>query len=488
MASLPPLSLLLALPFAGAVACLALARRDGARGVALVAALATLAASLAAVALFDPAYGGFQLVDKRLWIPGLDVHYHVGVDGLSLFFLPATALLFAAAIIAGTRAPRPAPGLYYGLLLLLEGATLGVFCALDTLLFFVFWELTLLPLYFLIGLWGLGEAGRAAAQRYVLIMLAGGVPLLFALLLLAARSGLGFDLPALLAADAAALPYGVQLAVFLLFLAGFGVKVPFVPLHTWLPSLALGAPATVTALLVGLKLGAYGLLRLALPLSPLVARELHWLLAGLGTLAILYGAVAALAQSNLRGVLAYGGVSHVGLAVLGLASFSVAGVQGAVLLLLALSLVTGGGFLLLGSLQRRLGSCDLAALSGLRRRLPRLAGCFLLFGLAGIGLPGTVGFPAEFLIVVAALPVHAGAALAALFGMVVGAAAFLAPYRAAFFGPPPAGPAGGAADLTRREFAVAMLFAALIVGFGVWPGRLLEVIEPAAVAWVARLS
>lgn len=487
MADFPILGLLLALPFAGAAGCLLLARKDGARGLALAAAAATLLAALVAVALFDPARGDFQLVEKRLWIPGIGVHYHVGVDGLSLFFLPATALLFAAAMLAGARAPRPAPGLYYGLLLALEGATLGVFCALDTLLFFVFWELTLLPLYFLIGLWGLDAAGRAAAARYFLIMLAGGVPLLFALLLVGAHGG-GFDLPALLAADPTALPYGVQLAVLLLFLVGFGVKVPFVPLHTWLPSLALGAPATVTALLVGLKLGAYGLLRLALPLSPLAVRDLHWLLAGLGTVAILYGAVAALAQSNLRGVLAYGGVSHAGLAVLGLASFSVAGAQGAVLLMLTLTLATGGGFLLLGGLQRRLGTCDLAALSGLRQRLPRLAGCFLLFGLAGIGLPGTIGFPAEFLIIVAALPEHAGAALAALFGMVVGAAAFLAPYRAAFFGPLRAGPAAEADDLTQRELAAALVFAALIVGFGLWPAGLLETIRPAAEAWAARLS
>lgn len=483
----PILSLLLALPFAGAAGCLLLAR-GGARALAIAAAGATLLAALAAVGLFDPARGDFQLLEERLWIPGIGVHYRVGVDGLSLFFLPATALLFAAAIVAGARAPRPAPGFHYALLLLLEGATLGVFCALDTLLFFVFWEFALLPLYFLIGLWGLGAAGRAAAARYFLIMLAGGVPLLFALLLLAAASGLGFDLPALLALAPDALPRGVQLAVFLLLLIGLGVKVPFVPLHTWLPSLALGAPATVTALLVGLKLGAYGLLRLALPLSPLVARELHWLLAGLGTLAILYGAVAALAQSNLRGALAYGSVAHVGLAVLGLASFSVAGVQGTVLLLLGFALATGGSFLLLAALQRRLGGSDLARLSGLRRRMPRLAGLLLLFGLAGMGMPGTSGFPAEFLILVAALPAHSGAALAALFGLVVAAAAFLAPYRSAFFGPLRPGPADEADDLTRREFAVALLFALLLVGFGLWPSWLLEAIRPAAELWVARLS
>jgi NADH-quinone oxidoreductase subunit M len=261
-----------------------------------------------------------------------------------------------------------------------------------------------------------------------------------------------------------------------------------VPLHTWLPSLALGGPAAVTALLVGLKLGAYGLLRLAIPLVPWAARELHWLLAGLGTVAVLYGAVAALAQSNLRAVLAYGSVSHVGLAVLGLASFSVAGLQGAVLLLLTFVLTTGGGFLLLAGLQRRVGSCDLVALSGIRQRMPYLAAFFLFFGLAAIGLPGTSGFPAEFLIVVAVLQTHSGAALAALFGMVVGAAAFLAPYRAAFFGPLRAGAVAEAEDLTPREFAVALVFALLILAIGFWPGMLLDLIRPAAELWVARVS
>jgi NADH-quinone oxidoreductase subunit M len=222
--------------------------------------------------------------------------------------------------------------LYFALLLLLEAATLGVFCALDTILFFFCWEFTLLPLYFLVSLWGVGNGRQAAAVRYFLVMLAGGVPLLFGLLAAVLRAGerrsLAFDLPTLLATP---LPEGVQFVVFLLLLVAFAVKVPLVPVHTWLPSIAMGAPAAVTALLVGLKLGAYGLIRLAIPLAPLAARDLHWLLAGLGTLAILYGGVAALAQSNLRGVLAYASLSHVGLVVLALASFSVSALQGALL-------------------------------------------------------------------------------------------------------------------------------------------------------------
>lgn len=482
--TLPILSILLALPLLGAATCFVLRDERTVRAVAIATATLALAAALAALLLFDGQNGGFQLQEKHLWIPGLNVHYFVGIDGLSVLFLPATTLLFLCGIVTTGRGVKPLPNLHFALILLFETATLGIFCALDTLLFFFFWELTLLPLYFLIGLWGLGAHGRAAATRYFLVMLVGGVPLLFAFIALAANAGWAFDLPTLLAQEPT---HNLQLLVFVLFLIGFGVKVPVVPLHTWMPSLALGGPAAVTALMVGLKLGAYGLLRFAIPLAPTVAQELHWLLAGLGTVGILYGAVAALAQSNLRNVVAYASVSHVGMVLLALASFSVASVQGAVLLLLSFSISTGGLFLLLGILQRRLGSTDLSVLGGVRQRMPRLAAAFLVFGLTGLGLPGTSGFPAEFLIIVSTLQTHSGAALAALFGMVVGAGAFLGPYRAAFFGPIRHAAVAEAEDLLPREYAVAGLFLMLTLVFGLYPMPWLELMRTAAESWVLRL-
>lgn len=484
MTTLPLLSLLLAMPLLGAFGCLLLRDERASRALAIATASLALAASLVMLLYFDPSNGGFQLQEKLPWIPSLGLNYFVGVDGLSVLFLPATTLLFLSALICTGRGLKPFPGLYFALVLLLETATLGVFCALDTMLFFFFWEFTLLPLYFLIGLWGLGAHGRAAATRYFLVMLAGGVPLLFAFIALAANAGGAFDLPTLLAKEPA---HGLQLLVFILFLVGFGFKVPVVPLHTWLPSLALGGPAAITALMVGLKLGAYGLLRFAIPLAPTVAQELHWLLAGLGTVGILYGAVAALAQSNLRNVVAYSSVSHVGMVLLGLASFSVAGVQGAVLLLLSFSVSTGGLFLLLAILQRRLGTTDLSALGGLRQRMPRLAAAFLVFGLTGLGLPGTGGFPAEFLIIVTTLQTHSGAALAALFGMVVGAGAFLGPYRAAFFGPVRHQAVAEVEDLLPREWAVALVFLLMTLVFGLYPTPWLDLMRSAAEGWVAHL-
>ncbi len=492
LASWPLLSTLLSLPLLGALLTALWRRKSWAQWVALGTAMLTLFCSLLIVAVFDDQDPDFQLLDSATWIPGVNINYLLGVDGLSLLFLPATALLFCGSVVAGWRqhAPAALPGVYFALLLLLEAATLGVFCALDSILFFCFWEFTLLPLYFLVSLWGLGAGRQAAAVRYFLVMLAGGVPLLFGLLALAfghaeLSGALRFDLPTLLAT---ALPERTQYLVFLLLLAGFGVKVPLLPLHTWLPALAMGAPAAVTAVVVGLKLGAYGLIRFAIPLAPLAARELHWLLAGFGTVAILYGSVAALAQSNLRAMLAYASVSHVGLVVLGLASFSVSALQGALLQLLNFSVAAGGGFLVLAFLQRRTDSTDISQLGGVIHRLPLLSGFFLLFGLAGIGLPGTSGFPGELLIIVETLHSHTGAGLAALFAMVLAAAAFLSPFRQAFLGPLRNPDLATAEDLLPRELALLLLPALLILTVGVYPLPILELLRPSAEAWVAALA
>lgn len=494
LAALPLLSALLALPLLGALATTLLRRAPWAQWIALATALLTLCLSLLVVLAFDNRESGFQLIDSASWMAGLKIGYLVGIDGISLLFLPATTLLFCAAVVAGWRvraaaSPLP-PGLYFALLLILEAATLGIFCALDTMLFFFCWEFTLLPLYFLVSLWGIGSTRQAAAVRYFLLMLASGVPLLFGLLALAfghaeISGTLAFDLPTLLATP---LPAASQRLVFLLLLVGFAAKVPLVPLHTWLPALAMGAPAAVTALIVGLKVGAYGLIRLAIPLAPVTASELHWLIAGCGTLAILYGSVAALAQSNLRAVLAYASVAHVGLVVLGLATFSASALQGVLLQMLNFSVAAGGGFLVLAFLQRRSGSTDIAQLGGVVHSMPLLTGFFLLFGLAGIGLPGTSGFPGELLIIVAALHSHTGAGLAALFGTVIAAAAFLAPFRRAFLGPLRHADVAGGADLLPREKALLLLPALLIVAVGVYPMPLLELLRPTAEAWVAALA
>lgn len=483
--NLPLLSLLIFLPLAAA-ALLWLLPERAVRPLVAASMLLTLGLATLALVVYDPAGARFQLLERASWVASLNIHYLVAVDGLSVLFLPATALLFLASLVASWHAAPDAPRLHFSLLLLLQAVTLGIFCALDTVLFFVFWELTLLPLYFLLGRWGVGGASIQVAARYFLIMLAGGIPLLLAIVLLAASQPVPtFDLTVLLGLP---LPRTTQTAVFLLCLLGFGVKIPLVPLHTWLPQFALAAPGSLTALLVGLKLGVFGLIRFAIPLAPEAALDLHWLLAGLGTVAILYGAVGMLAQSNLRVGLAYASICHVGLAVLGLASFSAQAAQGAVSLLLSFSVATGGAFVLLEFLRQRTGSTDIHALGGAAKTMPLLATGVMICGLAGVGMPGTSSFPGEFMLIIAALQSHTGAGMAALFGLSIAAGGFLSLYRKAFFGPVTRAAVAEASDLRPREWLVLVALIVMIAGIGVYPGPWIEIVRPAAEAWAAGLG
>ncbi len=483
--SVPLLSILVFLPLAGALGLWLLPAR-AARYATALTMLATLAAACALIVAFDPAGPRFQFIERAPWIASLNVQYLLGVDGLSVLFPPATALLFLGSLVASWNLVHDAPRLHYSLLLVLQSATLGIFCALDLVLFFLFWELTLVPLYFLLGRWGAVAGSARVAARYFLIMLAGGVPLLLAFALLAASQPVPiFDF---LALSGGPLPRSTQYAFLLLCLIGFGVKVPLVPLHTWLAQFALAAPGALTALLVGLKLGAYGLIRFAIPLAPDAAQDLHWLFAGLGTLTLLYGAVGILAQSNLRVGLAYASICHVGLAILGLASYSAQGVQGAVSLLLSFSVATGGAFLLLEFVRQRTGSTDIHSLGGAAKTMPLLASGFLICGLAGVGMPGTSSFPGEFMLILAALQRHTGAGMAALFGLAIAAGSFLALYRKAFFGPVTRREVAEAEDLRPREWAVLIVLIVLIGSIGLYPSPWLEIVRPAAEAWAAGVA
>jgi NADH-quinone oxidoreductase subunit M len=465
-----------------------------ARWIALLTAVVDLALTLAIVTGFDRSTGGFQFIEQHEWIPTLHIQYHIGVDGMSVLFLPLAVLLFTGVILASWTSVHTLPRLYYTLLLILESATLGIFCALDTMLFFLFWELTLIPTFFLISLWGIGPHRRYAAVKYTLMMLAGGVPLLFGFLLLAFNhanlsgtgvpAGLVFDYPTLLNET---LPAELQAAVFFLLLLGFAVKAPVFPLHTWLPTVAMEGPASIAAIMTGLKLGAYGLIRFTVPLAPDAAQRYHWLLAGLGVVGMLYGALAALSQTNLRRMLAFSSLSHIGLVLLGIASFNLQGIQGALYQLLNFIIVAGGIFLLAGFLHHRVGSTDVLSLGGVAHSMPLLAAFFFLFGLAGMGVPGTNGFPAEFLLILSALKTHTGAGLAALAGVVLGAAYFLGIYRRAFLGPAHSAVITDAVDLRARELVVVSVMGLLILVGGFYPNSVLELTRTASEEWVGHL-
>ncbi|MGX2040847.1 complex I subunit 4 family protein [Methylocaldum sp. MU1018] len=491
----PILTILIILPLAAAGCLLFLRDPASARRFVLAASIAELLLSLVLLGLFDFGSAKMQLIERAAWIPSLNISYVVGIDGLSILFPPLTALLTLAVILASWTQVQTQVRLYLALTLLLESATLGVFCALDLALFFLFWELTLIPIFFLVSLWGIGPQRRYAASKYTLFMLAGGVPLLFGIILLALNHaeatgssslhGLSFDYLTLLHQPVSE---ELRTAVFVLLFLGFAVKAPLFPFHTWLPTVAMEGPAGVSALITGLKLGLYGLMRFTIPLVPDAAREHMWVLTTLGTVGVLYGALIALKQTNLRRLLAYSSISHAGFVVIGLTTLNQQGVQGALFQLINFATVSGGIFLLAGFLHHRLGSTELSSLGGLARSMPLLTTFVFLLGIAAIGVPGTNGFAAEHLIIIGAFKAHVGTGLAMLLGVILGAAYFLVFFQRAFLGPLRLSTVRAAADLRPRELALAGALVALVLFSGLVPGIVTDASRPAVAAWIARMN
>jgi len=491
----PILSLLILLPLLGAIAVGASCNVNLAKRIALSVAVLELLTTLVVVQLFNADNGnGFQLLERHAWVPSLNIEYLIGVDGISVLFLPFSALLTLMVVIASWNSVQHLNRFHFALLLALEGVTIGVFLALDTVLFFLFWELTLPPIFFLIGLWGIGPQRRGAAMKYTMFMLFGGVPLLFAIIILAINhanglsgsipQNLSFSLPVLLETP---LPDNLQSLVFLLLLLGFAVKAPLVPFHTWLPTAAMEGPTQLAAILTGLKLGAFGMIRFAMPLAPSAAVEYSWVLGILGAITLLYSALIALQQTNLRRLLAYASISHVGLVIVGIASLNMQGIQGAIFQLLNFTLVAGSLMLVAGFIQHRLGSTEAIHLGGLAKVMPRLTCFYFLFALASIGLPGTSGFPAELLLIISTMLAHPSIGIAALAGAVLSAAYMLSFTRRAFFGPVTQASVNQVQDLRPRELALLCVPALLILIFGFFPNSMLQTNRVAAEAWLSRL-
>jgi len=432
---------------------------------------------------FDAGLSGFQFVERSTWISSLNIHFSLGVDGISLLFIPATALLFTAVTLSSWNNIQTHKSTYFALLLLLELSILGVFTSIDTIFFLLFWETTLIPLYFLLSLWGVGANRRYAGMKYVLFMMMGGLPIMFAFVLMAIQpdGSTTFDYVELVSI-AKDNPY--QSVIFFLLLFGFGIKTPLFPMHTWLPVLAQeGHPGTI-ATIVGLKLGAYGLLRFTLPMAPETAQSYQWLLVGFGIIALVYGAIAAMSQTNIRRMLAFSSLSHVGLVVLGIATLSLQGIQGAVFQLLNFTMFSSGLFLLTGFLLQRTGSTDVISLGGVAKTMPLLASFFFFFGLANMGVSGTSSFPAEFLILLSVLDKFTGVGVAALFFIILGAAYFLTMYRKAFLGECRNEVVQDAVDLKPRELMIVLVMSVIILTVGLYPQSVLGVIEVASSGWV----
>jgi NADH-quinone oxidoreductase subunit M len=451
---------------------------------ALVVTVGTFALSLGILSAFDGAAVGFQLVDRAIWVEPLNFQYVLGVDGISLFMVLLTTFLMPAAILVSWRIEHQVK--YYLIaFLVLETAMIGSFLALDLLLFFLFFEALLFPMYLIIGGWG-SERRVYAAVKFFLFTMAGSAFLLVAILFLYFRAGSQLDTPTFDVTQMAGLSLSASTGrwLFLAFFVAFAVKVPLFPLHTWLPDAHTEAPTAGSLILAAvlLKVGAYGLIRFNLGLFPEASEYFSDLVSVLALIGIVYGAVVALIQTDVKRLVAYSSVSHLGFVVLGTFAFTVEGMSGGVLQMVNHGLSTGALFLLVGMLYERTHTRDLARMGGLGRTMPALAGVFLFVALSSIGLPGLNGFVGEFLILLGTFTVNRAYAVVAVTAVVLSAIYLLWAYQRAMHGAPViAGGANGsepARDLSVREWMILAPIMVVIFLIGVFPRPFLKTIEP----------
>ena len=493
----PILSLVLFFPLIGALILWLLEDEDLIKNAALGIGALELVLAGNVLFHFQPGTAAMQFSERVAWIPPLGISYHLAVDGISVLFVGLTALLTVLIILYSWDTVRHQAKAYFMALLAFESATLGIFVAVDLVLFFVFWELMLIPSYFLIKLWGLGVERHYAALKYVLYTLLGSVFMLVGIILLDLNyhdwamvhhvdPPYTFDLLDLLTVP---IPLNQQLLIFWLMFLGFAFKAPLFPFHTWLPDALLEGPIGVAVMLAGIKLGTYGFIRFSLPLLPEASRSetVVTVLMVLAVAAIVYGAIIALVQPDLRRLLAYSSISHLGFVVLGLFALNFQGLQGSLLTMINLGFSTAGLFFLAGFLYARRYTTRLAAFGGLARRVPLLATFFLIIGLASIGLPGTNGFVGEFLILLGAFRANWIYAVVAVTGVIFGAAYFLWYYERAMFGPLVEG-VQSLADLTSREKVICVALSVMIFWIGLYPAPFLNMMNPSIQAVVDRLE
>jgi NADH-quinone oxidoreductase subunit M len=490
---MPLLTLIVFTPLLGAVllACLPREPVMGVRRAALVFALAPFALSLALLAEFRAGEAGFQLIERASWIARWGITYRLGVDGVSLFLVLLTTFLTPIVVLAAWGDVHRRVREFYLLLLVLETGMLGALLALDLFLFYVFWEVMLVPMFFLIGVWG-GPRRVYAAMKFVLFTMLGSLPMLVAILYCAwrvkAHAGTpGFGYEQFLALT---LTPREELWLFAAFALAFAVKVPLFPLHTWLPDAHVEAPTGGSVILAGvlLKMGTYGFLRFALPFFPhAVAVAAPWIVA-LAVIGIVYGALVATVQPDLKKLVAYSSVSHLGFVMLGLFALTPTAVAGSVYQMLNHGLSTGGLFLLVGMIYERRHTRQIAAFGGLWRAMPVYAAFFLVIMLASAGLPGLNGFVGEFLILLGAFGPWPWATAVATSGVVLGALYLLWMYQRAIFGPLDKPENAGLVDLSPREIAVMAPILALCLVMGFFPAPFLARMQPSIDAILAHVE
>ena len=487
-AGFPLLSLVTFLPLAGAFIIL-MVRGDeetvarNARWTALWTSLIAFALSLVLWARFDRGSAEFQFVERVEWLPEFGLSYHMGVDGISVLFVLLSTLLTPLCILASWDSVKTRVREYMVAFLVLETMMVGMFCALDFVVFYVFFEAVLIPMFLIIGVWG-GARRVYAAFKFFLYTLAGSLLMLLALLAMWFHAGTT-DIPTLMETG---FPPAMQVWLFLAFFVAFAVKVPMWPVHTWLPDAHVEAPTAGSVILAGvlLKMGAYGFLRFSLPMLPQASADFAPLIFALSVVAIVYTSLVALAQEDMKKLIAYSSVAHMGIVTLGIFTFTQQGISGALFTMLSHGVVSGALFLCVGVLYDRVHSRDIARYGGVAKIMPAYALVFMLFTMASVALPGTAGFPGELLVIVGAFRVNPWVALGAATGMILGAAYMLYLYRRVAFGKIARDDLRGLLDLGPREYAVFAPLILLTLWMGVYPAPFLDFFEATVASLVQR--
>ncbi len=488
----PILSMLLFLPFVGALILWPLKDVDLLKKSALGIVVLELVLSVLLLVRFVPDSAAMQFSERLTWFPALGISYHLAVDGISILFVGLTAFLMVLIVLYSWDSVQENVKPYFMSILALETTIIGIFVSIDLILFFVFWELMLLPSYFLIKLWGVGEERQYAALKFVLYTLLGSVFMLvgFALLSLnyhQVTNAYSFDLLELLKVP---IPVSDQILIFWLIFMGLAFKAPVFPFHTWFPDALVQGPIAMSVVLAGVKLGTYGFLRFSFPLLPEASKDptVVLIVMILGLVAIVYGAIIAIIQADFRRLLVFSSISHLGFVVIGLFALNFQGIQGSLLLMINLGFTTAGLFFLAGFLYERLGSTMVDDAGGVAAKMPLLATFLLIIGMAFIGLPGTSGFIGEFLVLLGVFQAHWLYGAIAVTGVIFAAVYFLWFYERAIFGPLGTKLPQVLNDLTQRETIIAVSLCVMIFWLGPYPSPFLNMINGSIKEVVERLE
>jgi NADH-quinone oxidoreductase subunit M len=483
------LSLAIWTPIAFGVVLLALGRDDQAKAVrwiALLGAVVSLIVTLPLYVRFDLTTAAMQFVEKAPWIERFNVNYHLGIDGISVWFILLTAFINVIVVIAGWEVITRRVNQYMGAFLILSGLMIGVFCALDGMLFYVFFEATLIPMYLIIGIWG-GANKIYAAFKFFLYTLLGSLLMLVALIYLYSTSGGSFDL-----ATWHKLPLGdtAQTLLFFAFLSAFAVKVPMWPVHTWLPDVHVEAPTGGSAVLAAimLKLGAYGFLRFSLPIAPDASHEWAGLMIGLSLAAVIYVGFVTLVQKDMKKLVAYSSVAHMGFVTLGFFIFNDLGVAGGIVQMISHGFVSAAMFLGIGILYDRVHSREIASYGGVVNTMPKFTAFALLFAMANCGLPGTAGFVGEWMVILGAVKFNFWIGMASASALIFGAAYTLWMFKRVYLGPVANDHVKQLKDINSREFFYLSLLAIAVLFMGLYPKPFTDVMDVSVVELLKHVA